>query len=106
MFKPLLRTIPSLNGNMKISCYLQDYKETTHDIFTTAIKYADLQPLSSNLFCKNVNVKLIQSRFDYDVKKYYDIYKANFYKSNYKFNKKDMDQISFYEDNSMILNLV
>lgn len=90
MIKPLLRTIPQLSGNVKISSILTDIKEVSNNIFESEIRYATLQPLSSDLYQKNIEANLLNSTYAFDLKKYYTYYNDIFFESNFDFNKQDM----------------
>lgn len=90
MIKPLLRIIPQLSGNVKISSKLTDIREIDKNIFESEIRYANLQPLSSALYQKNINADLLNSTYAFDLKKYYTYYNDIFFESMFNINKKDM----------------
>lgn len=90
MLKPLLRIIPQLSGNVKISSILTDIKEVSNNIFESEIRYATLQPLSSVLYQKNISADLLNSTYAFDLKKYYEYYNDIFFESMFEFTKKDM----------------
>lgn len=90
MLKPLLRILPQLSGNVKISSILTDIKEVSNNIFESEIRYATLQPISSDLYQKNIEVNLLNSTYAFDLKKYYTYYNDIFFESNFDFNKQDM----------------
>ena len=48
MFKPLLRTLPSLTGNIKLACEINDYVDEGNNVYSTYISSASLQPLQNN----------------------------------------------------------
>lgn len=79
MIKPLLRTIPSMSGNVKLACTLLDYNKIKEDTFETNIRGAHLLPLSSSLFQKSVTANLLNSSWEYDLKKFYTAYSDIFY---------------------------
>lgn len=79
MIKPLLRTIPSMSGNVKLACTLLDYNKIKEDTFETNIRGAHLLPLSSSLFQKSVTANLLNSSWEYDLKKFYAAYSDTFF---------------------------
>lgn len=100
MFYSLLRTIPTLSGNVKIACNLSDYIESEENESGKTIKYFDcycryarLLPLSSSLYQKNIKANLLGSSYDYDLKTFYTYYKDVFYKNNFSYNTKDLENI-------------
>ena len=38
MFKPLLRTLPSLSGNIKLACEINDYTNEGKTVYSTYIR--------------------------------------------------------------------
>ena len=56
MFKPLLKTLPSLSGNMKIACKLDGYKNVRQNIYECFVNEAKLAPLSHDLYDKNIKL--------------------------------------------------
>ena len=76
MFKPLLRTLPSLNGNAKIACDLLDYEKVTDKTnratYIANVRGAKLLPLSSDKFQYIFKVNLLNSTYEYDIKSYYN----------------------------------
>ena len=97
MFRPLLRVLPSLSGNVKLVCDVEiDNKDNNisnknNNDFTAKVKSASLSPISSNVFKKYVPVSLLTSTYDYDLKQFYNIYSDVFYKSQYQFNKAEIE---------------
>lgn len=79
MIKPLLRTIPTMSGNVKLACTLLDYNKIKEDTFETNIRGAHLLPLSSSLFQKSVTANLLNSSWEYDLKKFYAAYSDTFF---------------------------
>lgn len=79
MIKPLLRTIPSMSGNVKLACTLLDYNKIKEDTFETNIRGAHLLPLSSSLFQKSVTANLLNSSWEYDLKRFYATYSDTFF---------------------------
>lgn len=97
MFKPLLKTIPSLSGNMKIVCKLEGYNidKKYPSIYNCVVNEAYLTSLSSNLYDKNIKINLKNNSFEYDVKKFYLYYASVFYDNNFKFSKINIPIIDF-----------
>ena len=63
MFKPLIRTIPSLSGNIKVSCFLDNLEKIDHNNFECFVRSAKLAPLSSSLFSKFLPISLLNSSY-------------------------------------------
>lgn len=96
MFKALLKTLPSLSGNMKLGCFIDDY--TKHNkIYTCKVKTAKLLPIAHTLFDKNIYVNLKNNAYEYDVKNFYKYYFDVFYKSRFSFSKLNTPIIDFSE---------
>ena len=93
MFRPLLRTLPSLSGNVKLVCDVNINKEDNKDNkdFAGSVKSACLLPISTGVFKKYIPVNLLSSTYDYDLKQFYNIYSDIFYKSQYRFNKSEIE---------------
>lgn len=90
MFKPLLRTLPSLSGNMKIVCMLNNYNEVEEHVFEANVRSAQLKPLSSQLYNKYYTLSLLSSSYEWDVRSFYKKYSEYFYKTLFDINKIDM----------------
>ena len=56
MFKPLLRTLPSLTGNIKLACEINDYVDEGNNVYSTYIRSASLQTLQNNLYNRCINL--------------------------------------------------
>jgi hypothetical protein len=93
MIKPLLRTIPTMSGNVKIACTLLDYNKISKDTFETNIRGAHLFPLSSQLFQKSVKVSLLNSSYEYDLKRFYSAYSDTFYSPCFEYDKTDIKML-------------
>jgi len=72
MFKPLLRTLPTLSGNFTLACPLQ-YILSDNNNYNVNIRNAKLIPLS-NIISNPVdtNINLLENKYEYDVSKYYN----------------------------------
>ena len=94
MFKALLKTLPSLSGNMKLSCFISDYKKI-NKLYYCNVKVAKLLPIAHTLYDKNIYVNLKNNSFEYDVKNFYKNYYDVFYKSNYNYSQINIPVIDF-----------
>ena len=105
MFKPLLRTIPSLTGNFTLGCKITDIERISEDIFSGYCREAELKPLQDNLFNKYIHIGLLDNLYEYDISRYYQQYSAVFYKSNFNFNKEDYQKLDLTHNQNYIRNL-
>ena len=103
MFKSLLRTIPSLSGNVKINCYVENFEQdkTDKDKFYGFIKNADLSPLQNLLLNQRVKLSLLDGSWEYDISKYYHYYNNTFYNKNYSFNRSDYQILDLFANNQI-----
>lgn len=90
MIKPLLRTMPTMSGNVKLACTLLDYNKISNDTYETNIRGAHLYPISSQLFQKSINVSLLNSSWEYDINKFYNAYSDEFYNTIFDINRIEM----------------
>lgn len=90
MIKPLLRTIPTLSGNVKLACTLLDYNKLNENTFETNIRGAHIYPISSQLFQKSVEANLLSSSWDFDIKRFYAAYSDIFHNPCFDVITKDM----------------
>lgn len=97
MFKPLLKSIPSLSGNMKIVCNLEGYNTDSSNkfIYNCNVNNAYLTSISSNLYDKNIPLNLKNNSFEYDIKKFYLYYADVFYKNSFNYSKINIPIIDF-----------
>ena len=86
MLKPLLRTIPTMSGNVKLACNLLDYNNTSNNVYETDVRYAKLLPISSTLYQKKIETQLLGSSWEYDLKKFYSVYNDVFFEPYFKYN--------------------
>ena len=86
MIKPLLRTIPTLSGNVKLACTLLDYNKLNANTFETNIRGAHIYPISSQLFQKSVEANLLSSSWEFDLKRFYEAYSDIFHNHCFVFN--------------------
>jgi len=90
MLKPLLRTIPLLSGNIKLTCSLSDYVDAGDNTYIASIRYATMQPLSSSTMQYNVKANLVGSTWDHDINRYYNYYSDIFFSECFDYNKVEM----------------
>ena len=97
MFKPLLKSIPSLSGNMKIVCKLEGYNQDSFNksLYNCNVNNALLTSLSNDLYDKNIPLNLQNNSFEYDIKKFYLYYSNVFYKTNFNYSKVNIPVIDF-----------
>lgn len=95
MFKPLLKTLPSLSGNMKIACKLDGYKNVRQNIYECFVNEAKLAPLSHDLYDKNIKLNLKNNSYEHDVKSFYQYYSDVFYRTNFNYSKVNIPIIDF-----------
>ena len=99
MFKPLLKTLPSLSGNMKLVCRLSNYSnKENYNVFVGNVNEAYLTTLSHNIYDKNININLKNNNFEYDVKKFFSYYTDIFYKTNFTFSKINIPNLDVSSD--------
>ena len=92
MFKSLLRTIPSVSGNFTLACRLNDITKRTDKEYIAYINSAILLPLDNNIrLFKDININLINAKYEYDVQRYWKLLSDSFYTDTYSINKKIFD---------------
>ena len=96
MLKPLLRTLPTLSGNIKIACELTDFEKIDEQNSQAYVRYAKLLPLSSGLAQRNCEVSLLQSSYEFDIKNFYKYYNDIFFDDCFDVNKTDYEKINKY----------
>lgn len=93
MFKPLLRTIPTLTGNISLNCELDNLvKESSYE-WAANVVHASAMPLQNNLINNVRHVSLMRDLWEQNVKTFYGKYKNVFYNDNYIYNKKDYQDL-------------
>lgn len=97
MFKSLIRTLPSLSGNVKLVCDVSDVKnkyiENNNEYIDCYVNNASLEPISKNVYKQPININLFKSRYDYDLAQFYTLYNDIFYKSCYNYSKVDAKKV-------------
>lgn len=101
MFKPLIRTIPTLSGNFTLACHLRDMKrdDTNQDAFNVIVRNASFIPLQNKLYDKIINANLNSGKYEYEITKYYKHYSNYFYNTNFSFNEDDYQILNRYSSN-------
>ena len=95
MFKPLLRTLPTLSGNVLLGCKIDKISKTDkNNIYETDIQAASLYTAQRDIFTKKINVNLGTGKWEYDIRRFYTYFSDIFYKDNYLFNKKDYKKLN------------
>lgn len=89
MFKPLLKVIPSLSGNMKITCFCEGYSqnENNSNEYDCIIQKARLNGITNILYDNNLDLNLKNNSFEYDVTKFYNYYSDVFYSTCFNYSK-------------------
>lgn len=95
MFKPLLRVIPSLSGNMKLSCFCDSFKTESTNIYNCSIQRAKLISLTDSLYDNNIDVNLKNNAFEYDVKNFYKYYSDTFYSTCFDYSKVNIPVLDY-----------
>jgi len=99
MFKPLLRTLPTLSGNYTIGCKVKEYTKLDSNNYEVYIREASLVPLQNNLFNKDIELNLVKDQHEYVITKYFRSYSNVFYKDNYQYDKNNYREYDEYEIN-------
>ena len=89
MFKPLLRTLPSLTGNFTIACKLKEFIKENNNEYSTYVRLANIMPLQTYLSKKDIELNLLNGKYEYDISKYNYYYSNSFYKENFQYDNKN-----------------
>ena len=103
MFKPLLRTLPTLSGNFTIACKLREFNKENNNEYYTYVRLANMIPLQNFMANKDLELNLLNGKYEYDISKYHYYYSNVFYKNNYNYNKNNyaiLDLNSIYNYNN------
>ena len=87
MIKPIVRVIPNLSGNVKLACNLSDFKKTSNEQYECYVRYARLLPISSNLAQRQYEVNLLNSAYEFDLKRFFNGYSNVFYSTAFSYDK-------------------
>ena len=93
MFKSLLKVIPALSGNCKLSCVLNNYQKSdnSNDEFIATSRYGYIYPLSTDMHQKIFDISFLNSSWEYDVCKFYNSgYSDVFFKDTFSFDKNNL----------------
>lgn len=98
MFKPLIRTIPTLSGNFTLACHVKEptRDEKNQDVFNVLVRNASFIPLQNKLYDKIINANLNSGKYEFEITKYYKYYSNYFYNTNFKFNDDDYQILNKY----------
>ena len=100
MFKSLLRTIPTISGNFTLACKVNNYITKNNIEYTSYIDDAILMPLDNKYsLTKNIQINLPNSKYEYDIMKYYKEISSYFYDDTYLKNQNIFEQYSKNEYN-------
>lgn len=96
MFKPLLRTLPSLSGNFTLACPLNYITKIDKDRFVCNIRTANIIPLQNSISNPtNKAINLLDNKYEFDVSKYYQnlVPTTSFYESK---RTKDINSLQLF----------
>lgn len=98
MFKPLLRALPALSGNVKLLCRVKPDNDISKSLMrddapVCHVVSASLRPVSETAMTSPVRANLLSSTYDYDLKEFYAKYNDIFFKSTYKYGKHEIERI-------------
>lgn len=102
MIKPLLRIVPSLCGNAKLACCINNYNKLSEDEYLGICRSAYIYPLSSIMHQKVLEISLLNSSWEYDIAKFYNSgYSDIFFKDTFSY---DINNLLDYSDYSIVNN--
>lgn len=91
MIKPLLKVIPALSGNCKLSCVLNDYEKISNNEYIARSRYGHIFPLFSDSHQKLFDISFLNGSWEYDISKFYNSgYSDIFYKDTFDFDKNNI----------------
>ena len=105
MIKPLIKIIPALSGNMKLSCMLDNFTKVDNNTYKAIARSARLYPLSSESFQNLIDINLYTGSWEFDIVKFYKLYSDIFYKDTFSYNKNDLLYINDFHMKKTINNL-
>lgn len=95
MFKPLLRTIPTLSGNVILGCKIDKLSKTDkNNLYVTDIQAASLYTAQNSIFNKKLNINLTTGKWEHDVRRFYVWFSDTFYSDNFIFDKNNYKQLN------------
>ena len=89
MFKSLLRTLPSLSGNLTLACKLDEFDKTNNDNYTSYVRNAIIIPLQNKYYSKKIDVNIYRGKWESDIARYFLYYSDHFYDENFDYLKDD-----------------
>ena len=98
MIKPLLKVIPALSGNIKLACNLEKFTKIGEHTYKGICRNGFLYPLDSKAFQSPIEVSLLQSSWEYDIVKFYNVYKDIFYDNTFFINENKCLLLNDYSD--------
>jgi len=100
MFKPLLRTLPSLTGNFTIACKLKEFIKENNNEYSTYVRLANIMALQNYLSKKDIDVNLLNGKYEYDISKYHYYYSNSFFKENFQYDNKNYKILDLNSSNN------
>lgn len=99
MFKPLVRSLPSLSGNISLSCIIEKtfIDKINNNEYIASIKNAELIPLQNSLYNKRIPVSLLTDRWEYNVSTFYNTYQSIFYTNEYSLMTNDVEDYKYID---------
>lgn len=107
MFKPLLRTLPSLSGNFTLACPLNHISTSDNINYSANIRSANLIPLQNSIGNPlNSNINLLQGKYEFDVSRYYRNLKPvlSFYESKKSYSLTQLEYFNLTANNDFLSN--
>lgn len=105
MFKPLLRTLPSLSGNFTLACPINNFSAVDKNNFVCNIRSASIIPLQNSISNPiNTDVNLLQGKYEFDVSYYYKKLQPSilFFDSKKSYNLNQLEQFNMVADNDFV----
>ena len=93
MFKSLLRTIPTLSGNLTLGCKLDEFNKVDNDTFTSYVRNAIILPLQNKYYSKKIDINMYKGKWESDISRYFLYYSDHFYGENFEYLKDDYKYI-------------
>jgi len=100
MFKSLLRTIPSLSGNLTLACKLDEFNKINNDNYTSYVRNAIIIPLQNKYYSKKIDINIYRGKWESDIARYFLYYSDHFYDENFDYLKDDYRYVDFTSNDS------
>lgn len=99
MFKPLVRSLPSLSGNISLSCIIEKsfIDKINNNEYIASVKNAELIPLQNSLYNKRIPVSLLTDRWEYNVSTFYNAYQSVFYTNEYSLMTNNVEDYKYID---------